>query len=360
MVECKTMYPKISLIWINHNSMDKKEVIAESIKSIQKLNYPDFELIAVDDGSTDGSSGFVHGLLQKSKIKWKFFRQETNRGLHSCLNIAYSMMDKKSKYFMILNNDAKLYPNALKGLVEGLEKDDKVGAAMGIELYWNSRVVANAGIMFDELLYGNTLCQGLNVNECEKKAHLISAASTALGIFRTKAFKKFGKKIAYEDMVRHFNETFFGARLWNIGYKVMYYPIIVGEHYRAVSEQSRSSKRFYYKLKGWMTLLLISNSQYKDSVTKDLFLLKNLFGHIKHDPRNFREYASLYRKISHDSQQKAKELRKKKVVIDIYKMPHIKGFRYFWISSASLTERWQPNLRFRDLLKAKSVYLPRT
>jgi cellulose synthase/poly-beta-1,6-N-acetylglucosamine synthase-like glycosyltransferase len=52
-----SVFPKISIIVPAYN---EEKTIADCIKSLLKLDYPDFEVILVDDGSTDGT-------LQKAK-----------------------------------------------------------------------------------------------------------------------------------------------------------------------------------------------------------------------------------------------------------------------------------------------------
>ena len=159
-------------------------------------------------------------------------------------------------------------------------------------------------------------------------------------------------------MIRHFNETILGARLWTKGYKTIFFPVIVGEHHRWATATSRSLKRFYYKQRGWLTLLLISNSPLRNSTTQNLFLLKNLFGYIRRDPKNSLEYVKMHRKVIADSEKKARELLRRKISVDINKIPHVKGIRLFWLFPAGWTKKFQSSSRFADLLRKNSIYFP--
>lgn len=51
--------PKVSIIWLNHNPSRIMPIVLESLKSIANLDYPSdkYELIVVDNGSTDGGFG---------------------------------------------------------------------------------------------------------------------------------------------------------------------------------------------------------------------------------------------------------------------------------------------------------------
>jgi glycosyltransferase involved in cell wall biosynthesis len=58
-------WPKISIIWLNYNSSRILPIVLKSLESIINLNYPSskFELIVVDNGSTDGSFEKLRSLL---------------------------------------------------------------------------------------------------------------------------------------------------------------------------------------------------------------------------------------------------------------------------------------------------------
>jgi len=58
-------YPPVSILWLNYNSFPFINIVLESLQGIQNLDYPNYELIIVDNGSTDGSLKIIKMLLQK-------------------------------------------------------------------------------------------------------------------------------------------------------------------------------------------------------------------------------------------------------------------------------------------------------
>ncbi len=54
--------PLVSIIIVNYNGYD---VLVPCIKSLQKLDYPNFEIIIVDNGSEDASIEFIKNLKTK-------------------------------------------------------------------------------------------------------------------------------------------------------------------------------------------------------------------------------------------------------------------------------------------------------
>ena len=59
------MWPPLSIIWVNHNSIGIMNIVIRSLKSILKLGYPDYEVIVVDNASNDGSFEKIRDLVKR-------------------------------------------------------------------------------------------------------------------------------------------------------------------------------------------------------------------------------------------------------------------------------------------------------
>jgi len=95
-------------------------IILESLESIVNLDYPSdrYELIVIDDGSTDGSSEKIKELLERKSLRKRIIKLNHNLGFAGGNNIGFKERDKESKYVLLLNNDAVLLQEGLKTLVE--------------------------------------------------------------------------------------------------------------------------------------------------------------------------------------------------------------------------------------------------
>ena len=71
--------PAISVILPVYNG---EEYILDAIKSIQEQEFSDFELIIINDGSTDASTEIINKVMDK---RIRYFSQ-TNKGLAATLN----------------------------------------------------------------------------------------------------------------------------------------------------------------------------------------------------------------------------------------------------------------------------------
>ena len=59
------MRPPLSIIWVNYNSMGIMDIVLRSLKSILELEYPDYEVIVVDNASNDGSFEKIRDLVKR-------------------------------------------------------------------------------------------------------------------------------------------------------------------------------------------------------------------------------------------------------------------------------------------------------
>ncbi|MBH30514.1 MAG: hypothetical protein CMG71_00815 [Candidatus Marinimicrobia bacterium] len=110
--------PLVSVYITNHNYAD---YLQEAIESVLAQTFEDFELIIIDDGSSDGSGAIISSYENDNRIVC--IHQE-NRGLVHSSNVALKL--SRGKYLMRLDADDYLAPQALGILVSELEKDSEI------------------------------------------------------------------------------------------------------------------------------------------------------------------------------------------------------------------------------------------
>jgi CMP-N-acetylneuraminic acid synthetase len=103
----------------NHNY---ERYLRESIESVLRQKFSAFELIIIDDGSTDGSAAILDAYEGNPKIR--IVRQE-NQGLTVSNNIALRLA--RGKYLIRLDADDYLDENALLVMANHLEQHAEVG-----------------------------------------------------------------------------------------------------------------------------------------------------------------------------------------------------------------------------------------
>src|SRR5574344_709285 len=90
--------PELSIIMPVYNV---KAYLDRSIKSILTQSYDDFELIIVDDGSTDGSSEIVDGYAREDERVVVIYQQ--NEGVSAARNTALQVF--KGRYVTFVDPD---------------------------------------------------------------------------------------------------------------------------------------------------------------------------------------------------------------------------------------------------------------
>lgn len=114
-------YPKVFIVMLNYNGRD---VIKKCLTSIFKIDYPNFEVIVVDNNSTDGSFEIAKGTFSKAI----FIKNEENLGFSAGNNIGIKFaIERMAEYVLVLNNDTEVEKDFLEKLVEEGEKDPKTG-----------------------------------------------------------------------------------------------------------------------------------------------------------------------------------------------------------------------------------------
>ena len=260
-------YPKVSIFWLNYNSMRIKDIVLSSLESVCKLNYPNFELIVVDNGSRDGSYEMIKRFLSVINVKAciKLIRLRRNVGFTGGNNIAYKFMDPHSKYFVLLNNDAVVYPDSISKLVEVMEADDTLGAAQGIIINYYNDLVDSAGGLIDDAFGVHIAYCGLPPSNMGKTLN-VSYADGAFSIYRVNAVKKALEcedKIFDDNLFAYFEDASLGLKLWNSGYRIKSFPFIAAKHARGSTSRGRQQFLVYILTRNHIAFALSSNTKFK-------------------------------------------------------------------------------------------------
>ncbi len=121
------MLEKCSVILCTFNRID---YLKKSIPALLSLDYLDYEIIIVNDGSSDGTKIYLDSLINNPKIK--VIHNEKNLGLSLSRNIGI----RKASYEVVAftDDDCVVDKNWLKFLLKGFE-DKSVGFVIGQTFY---------------------------------------------------------------------------------------------------------------------------------------------------------------------------------------------------------------------------------
>ncbi|HSX03971.1 MAG TPA: glycosyltransferase family 2 protein [Rhabdochlamydiaceae bacterium] len=190
------MPPKIFIIILNWNG--KKDTL-ECLSSVEKINYQNFEVVVVDNGSSDDSVSVIKTAFPQITLL------ETGKNLGYAegnnVGIRYAM-DSGADFLFILNNDTTLDPEILTHFAEGFKEKPEAGI-LGAKIYlyhernkfdhlggkWNRKTFA-----FDLIAQGQ-IDDGKTWETMEELDYVCGAGFmvrkevvTAIGLFEPKFF----------------------------------------------------------------------------------------------------------------------------------------------------------------------------
>jgi len=123
-------YPFFSIVVPGHN---EEAQIEETITYLLEIDYPNYEIVFVDDGSTDNTAFILHNLCSKHEQVRGLYLTE-NMGKGAALNAG--TMAAKGDLLLTIDADALVDPKILKWMAWHFSKYPRVGAITG-----NPRVI---------------------------------------------------------------------------------------------------------------------------------------------------------------------------------------------------------------------------
>lgn len=132
--------PKVFVITLNWNG---KKWLGDCLSSILAMDYPNFEVVMVDNGSTDGSAHFIHENFPSVHV----VETGSNLGYARGFNVGLEFAAQNgAEYFLIMNNDTVIDRGALSGLVETALAYDRPGFVTGkIYFYDHPNILQTVG-----------------------------------------------------------------------------------------------------------------------------------------------------------------------------------------------------------------------
>lgn len=118
-------YPGVALVVPCHN---EEENVRESVTQLLNQKYPDFEVIAINDGSRDRTQQILEELAKQDK-RLRVIHQAKNQGKAVGLNMAALLTDKE--YLVCIDCDTLLDEHAVAWFMQHFVHSPRVGAVTG-------------------------------------------------------------------------------------------------------------------------------------------------------------------------------------------------------------------------------------
>lgn len=122
---------------------NRAHTILRTLESLESQNFDDFEIVIIDDGSTDNTEVVIRNFKETTKKDIKYFKKK-NGGKHTALNLGISKA--KGEFFCILDSDDWLRENALNQMYEdcsSIANQDSFCGIMGRSMLSNGNIIGN-------------------------------------------------------------------------------------------------------------------------------------------------------------------------------------------------------------------------
>lgn len=235
------MNSKIAVIILNWNG--KKDTL-ECLESVYRMDYPNLEVIVVDNGSSDDSALAIRERFKDVAL----IENKANLGFCGGYNIGIRYaLGRKPDYLLILNNDAVTSQSLIKELKDVVDSNPEVGAVSPIiTFYDNQDLIYFSGTKID---WGNgDFCSQYPRQFIESAKGLMDIDFTGwcATFMKTEVLEKVG--LLDEQFFAYYDDADWGTRCKAIGLRTVLYPKKLAAHKVSNSTGGSFSPSVYFYL----------------------------------------------------------------------------------------------------------------
>lgn len=247
-----TSFPRISLIVPAYN---EAKTIRSCVESLQALNYPNYEVVVVDDGSTDNT------LEEVSHNKGIKIIHQENQGKPKALN--NGIKASTSEIIVTVDADTTLDKNALGKIAERFASDDRLGAVAGNVKVNPERKIMNA-VQSAEYATGiNLIRKGQSVLGC------VMIVPGPIAALKREAVERVGY-FSDDTFAEDFDIT---VKILKAGYRVEY-----EEKSLAYTDAPKNTEDLIKQRRRWHRGMIQVLDKHKDMYLNRKYGLSGVFG----------------------------------------------------------------------------------
>ena len=251
--------PQVSVILVNYNGRrNLGKLLKSCLASAFETDYPSFEVLFVDNASTDDSVEFVKKEFGQNP-KLRIIQNERNLGFAEGNNVG--IKTAKGDYIALLNCDAKADPQWLKELVKALQSPEIGAAQSKLLLMDDPSLMDCAGGFVDYYGYHHFEVGYKRRSEEYNRVYEVFYAKGAGMIVKKDVVKSAG---AFDSkMFMYFEETDLCWRIRLNGYKIVFVPTSIVYHAAgSVASVLQENNRLYFSTRNHLLTVL---KNYDDS-----------------------------------------------------------------------------------------------
>ena len=228
---------KVTVVIPNYNGEKFMKDCLDSLLAQRSAedDGPDFDIIIVDNGSTDASPGIIKGFMSP---RLRLIRLDKNYGFSRAVN--EGIKASESEYVILLNNDTVVMPDFVDKLAKAIEADDKIFSVNARMLKMSEpEKLDSAGDLYCALGWAFARGKDKQASLYDKRSDIFSACAGA-AIYRRPVFDEIG--YFDEEHFAYLEDVDIGYRARINGYRNVYEPEAAVLHAGSGSSGSRYNK----------------------------------------------------------------------------------------------------------------------
>jgi len=242
--------PKVIIIILNWNGFNDTR---ECLGSLKQIDYSNYEIMVVDNGSTDGS----REMIGRDFPYVKLIKNNENLGFAKGNNIGIEeAMKRGTDYILLLNNDVVVDPRFLIELIAVAGSDEKIGMANPKIYYYDKPdVIWSAGTKFNRIFksFDERGKGEIDKGQFSKMKDVNGLTGCAM-LIRKEVIRKTG--FFNEDYFRVAEDSEYSIRVKRAGYRVAFVPASVIWHKVASSSGGEGApQNIYYSNRNTLYLV---------------------------------------------------------------------------------------------------------
>jgi GT2 family glycosyltransferase len=253
---------RVSVIIVNWNG---RHLLEDCLPSVLSQSYDDYEVVILDNGSTDGSVDWVQVHFPSVRL----ICCDRNLGFAAGNNRAVS--ETQSDYVALLNNDAAPSPDWLQRLVEVMESSWSIGMCASKMVRMDDPEVMDAcGIRIDRAGIGWNRYSGERDRVDETEPYQVLGPCAGAALYRRSMLDQVG--LFDEDYFIYYEDVDLAWRAQRRGWRCLYVPQarVVHRHSSTVKEGSSWKGYLLGRNKVWT---VVKNYAWPDWLTNLAFIL---------------------------------------------------------------------------------------
>lgn len=245
-------------------------------KSINNTPNSTFEIILVDNGSTDNSLNTFTSLTRG--LSTSIINNPSNFGFAKAVN--QGIVNSKYDYVCLMNNDLTINPDWFSLVDKNIKDSDSNTAVFaGTVLTKDGKFFESQGLDFQYSGKCQNVLNGKPVDnsEIDKPVRNIWGSSAAMVVYKKSVLETIG--LFDEDFIAYEEDVDVALRLHKLGYKTLLIPNAVSYHLGSGTSNRMGNFRNIHDAKNWIYIIL------KNYSSKEI--ISNAGGIVEERLRNF-------------------------------------------------------------------------